>query len=110
MRRSDGAAAERRDWEWGRGARAAGVERRPVRWMAMGSYGRLGRIWTFLRLWCVRRKPCPYLALKLTLFLNRPKRESIRHTSSRSSTVCIQIDFQANGMFHANRAPILHQD
>ena len=24
--------------------------------------------------------------------------------------MCVQIDFQAFGMFHANRAPILHQD
>ena len=27
----------------------------------------------FLRLWCIRRKSCTYLAPKLTLFLNRPK-------------------------------------
>jgi len=24
--------------------------------------------------------------------------------------MCVQIDFQAFGMFHENRAPILHQD
>ena len=30
----------------------------------------------FLRLWCIRRKPCTYLAPKLTLFLNRPNRAS----------------------------------
>jgi len=59
----------------------------------------------FLRLWCIRHKPCTYLALKLTLFLNRPKWDSIWHTSSRSSIGCIQIDFQVYGMFHANRAP-----
>ena len=31
----------------------------------------------FLRLCCIRRKPCTYLAPKLRLFLNRPKRDSI---------------------------------
>ena len=62
------------------------------------------------RLWCIRCKLCTYFALKLTISPNGPKRDSIWHTSSRSSIVWIQIDFQAYGMFHANRAPILHQD
>jgi hypothetical protein len=31
----------------------------------------------FLRLWYICRKPCTYLALKLTLSLNGPKRASI---------------------------------
>jgi len=39
----------------------------------------------FLSLWCIRRKLCTYLAAKLTLSPNRPKRDSIWHMSSRSS-------------------------
>ena len=62
----------------------------------------------FLR--AIRRKLCNYLAPKLTLSPNRPKRDFIWHTSSRSSIGCVQIDFWAYGTFHANRAPILHQD
>jgi len=61
-------------------------------------------------LWCIRCKPCTYLAPKLTLSLNGPKWDSVWHMSSRSSIWCVQIDFWAYGMFHANRAPILHQD
>ena len=38
------------------------------------------------------------------------KQDFVWHTSSRSSIMCLEIDFQAFGMFHANRAPILHQD
>ena len=64
----------------------------------------------FLRLWCIRHKLCTYLAPKLTISPNRPKQNSICHTSSSSSIGCIQIDFQAYGMFHANRAPTLHKD
>jgi hypothetical protein len=64
----------------------------------------------FLRLWCIRPKLCTYLALKLIMSTNGPKQDSIRHTSSRSSIGCIQIDFQAYGMFHANYAPTLHKD
>jgi hypothetical protein len=47
----------------------------------------------FLRLWCIWRKLCTYLAPKLTLSLNGPKRDSIWHTSSRSSIGCVQIWF-----------------
>jgi len=64
----------------------------------------------FLRLWCIRHKLCTYVALKLTMSANGPKQDSIWHTSSRSSIGCVQIDFQAYGMFFANHAPILHQD
>jgi hypothetical protein len=63
----------------------------------------------FLRLRCIRRKLCTYLALKLTLPSNGPKRDSIWHTSSTSSVRCVQIDFWAYGTFHANYTPILHQ-
>ena len=66
---------------------------------------------------CTGHKPCNYLAPKLILSPTRPKRDSIWYTSSSSSIGCIyrsigcvQIDFWAYGMFHANRAPILHQD
>ena len=64
----------------------------------------------FLSLWCIMRKLCTYPALKLIMSTNGPKQDSIWHTSSRSSNMCVQIDFQGYGMFHANRAPILHQD
>ena len=37
----------------------------------------------FLRLWCIRRKLCTYLELKLTLSPNRPKRDSIWHSHLR---------------------------
>ena len=39
----------------------------------------------FLRLWCIRRKLCTYLALKLTMSTNGPKQDSIWHRSSWSS-------------------------
>jgi len=64
----------------------------------------------FLRLWCFRHKLRIYLAPKLTLSPNRPKQDSIWHTSSKSSIGCIQIDFLTYGTFHANCATILHQD
>ena len=51
----------------------------------------------FLRLWCIRHKLCTYIAPKLTLSTNRPKRDSIRHTSPRSSIGCVQIDFLTCG-------------
>jgi hypothetical protein len=46
----------------------------------------------FLRLWCIRRKLCTYLALKLTMSTHGPKQDLIWHTSSRSSIGCVQID------------------
>ena len=64
----------------------------------------------FLRLWGIRCKLCTYLAPKLTMSPNGPKRDSICHTSSRSFIGYIQLDFQAYGMFHANHAPTLHKD
>ena len=47
-------------------------------------YHRVHPKW-FLSLWCNRCKLCTYLAPKLTLSPNRPKRDSIWHMSSRSS-------------------------
>ena len=47
-------------------------------------YHRVHPKW-FLSLRCIRRKLCTYLAPKLTLSPNRPKRDSIWHMSSRSS-------------------------
>ena len=70
-------------------------------------YHRVRLKW-FLSLWCIRRKPCTYLLQKLTLSLNKPKQDSIWHTSSRSYSVL--IDFWAYRIFHANRASILHRD
>ena len=67
------------------------------------------RLKWFLSLWCIRCKLCTYLAPKQTLSPNRP-RDSIWHTSSRSSIGCVQIDFLTYGTFHANCATILHQD
>jgi len=55
----------------------------------------------YVRLWCIRHKLCTYLAPKLTLSPNRPKRDNRRHTSSRSSIGSVQIDFLTYGMFHA---------
>jgi hypothetical protein len=64
----------------------------------------------FVSVWCIRQKLCTYLAPKQTLSPNRPKRDYIWHMTSRSSIRCVQIDFRAYGTFHANHAPILHQD
>ena len=47
-------------------------------------YHRVHPKW-FLSLWCIRHKLCTYLAPKLTLSPNRPKRDSIWHMSSLSS-------------------------
>jgi hypothetical protein len=57
-----------------------------------------------------RRKPCTHLAPKLTLPKNGPKRASTRATSPRSTIGCVQNDFYANGIFGANRAPVLHRN
>jgi hypothetical protein len=64
----------------------------------------------FLRLCYVWFKLWIYLAPRLTLSPNGPKRDSTWHTSPRSSIGCVQIDFRAYGTFDANRAPILYQD
>jgi hypothetical protein len=64
----------------------------------------------FLSLWYVWRKPCTYLALKLTLSSNGPKWDSTWPTSPRSFIGCIQNDFWACGTFDTICAPILHQD
>ena len=55
-------------------------------------YHRMRLKW-FLSLWCIRRKSCTYLLPKLTLSLNEPKQDTIRHTSSRNYIRCVQIDF-----------------
>jgi hypothetical protein len=65
---------------------------------------------SFLSLWYVRRKPCTYLAPILTLYSNRPKRDSTWLTSPWSTIGCIQNYFRVNGLFSANHAPILRQD
>jgi hypothetical protein len=78
----------------------------------------------FMRPWYIWRKPCTYLAPKLTMSLNRPKRASIWASSPRSTIRCIQNNFWASsprstihyvqndfwgyGTFGANCAPILH--
>ena len=69
-------------------------------------YHRVHPKW-FLSLWCIRHKPCTYLASKLTLSPNSPKQDSIWHMSSRSSIMCVQIDFWAYGTVHANCASYL---
>jgi hypothetical protein len=63
-----------------------------------------------MSLWYTWRKPCTYLASRLTPSLNRPKQDSIGPTSLRSSIDCDQNKFSAYGTLGANRAPILHQD
>jgi hypothetical protein len=61
-----------------------------------------------LSLWYVRRKPCTYLASRLALSPNKPKRASTWAMSPRSTIGCIQNDICAYGTFGANRVPILH--
>jgi hypothetical protein len=61
----------------------------------------------FLSLWYFRHKPCTYLASRLALSPNGPKRDSTRSTSPRSTIGCMQNDFRAYVTFSANRAPIL---
>jgi hypothetical protein len=62
------------------------------------------------RLLRVQRKPCTYLALKLTLSPNRPKRAFTWPTSPRSSIWCAQNDVRAYATFVPNLAPILRRD
>jgi hypothetical protein len=61
-----------------------------------------------LSLWYVRHKPCTYLASRLALSPNKPKRASTWALSPRSTIRCVQNDFCAYGMFGANCAPIMH--
>jgi hypothetical protein len=63
----------------------------------------------FSSLWYVQRKLCTYLALRIALSPNRPKRPSTLPTSPRCSIRCVQNDFQAYGKLGASRAPILLQ-
>jgi hypothetical protein len=58
----------------------------------------------------VWRKPCTYLALKLTLSPNGQKRDSTWPTSPSNSIQCAQNDIHTPSMLGANRAPILRQD
>jgi hypothetical protein len=64
----------------------------------------------FLSLCYVWRKPCTYLASRLTPSPNGPKQDSIGPTSLRSSIDCDQNNFWAYGTLATNRAPILCQD
>jgi hypothetical protein len=61
----------------------------------------------FLRLWYIQRKPCTYLALRIALSPNEPKRASTWASSPRSTIRCVQNDFWGYGMFGKNRALIL---
>jgi hypothetical protein len=56
----------------------------------------------FLNLWYIYRKPCTYLALKLTRSPNGKKWDSTWPTSLRSFIGCVQNDGRANGTFDAN--------
>jgi hypothetical protein len=56
----------------------------------------------------VRRKPCTYLALTLTLSPNGLKQASTLASTPRSTIPCVRNDFWASGMFGVNRAPIFH--
>jgi hypothetical protein len=62
----------------------------------------------FSSLWYVRRKPCTYLALKLTPSPNGPKEDSTWASLPRSTIGCIQNNFWPYDTFGADRAPILH--
>ena len=62
----------------------------------------------FLRLWCIRRKMCTYLALKLTMSTNGQKQDSILHSSSTNR--CFQNGFLDYGALGANHAHILHRN
>jgi hypothetical protein len=53
----------------------------------------------FLSLWYVRCKPCTYLASRLALSPNGPKRVSTWASSSSNSIGCIKNYFLACGMF-----------
>jgi hypothetical protein len=64
----------------------------------------------FMRLWYIWRKPCTYLALKLTLSPNGPKRASIWASSPGSTIRCIQNNFWAYGTYSAKHAPIMHRN
>jgi hypothetical protein len=64
----------------------------------------------FLSLWYVRCEPCTYLAKSIAKSPNELNQACTRNSSLRNTTGCVQNDFWANGMFGANRAPILCQD
>jgi hypothetical protein len=54
-------------------------------------------------------QPCTYLASRLALSPNKPKRASTWASSPRSTIGCVRNDFWAYGTFDANRAPIVRQ-
>jgi hypothetical protein len=60
--------------------------------------------------WYIRRKPCTYLVLRLTLSPNGVKQASTWHTLRRSTIRCAQNNFHARGTFSANRASFLRRD
>jgi hypothetical protein len=55
-------------------------------------------------------KQCIYLASRLALSPNRPKRASTWASAPRSTIRCIEKDLWAYGTFGTDHAPILHQD
>jgi hypothetical protein len=57
--------------------------------------------------WYVRCKPCTYLASKLALSPNGPKRASTWASSPRSTIWRVQIDFWAYGTFGAKSCTYL---
>jgi hypothetical protein len=69
-------------------------------------YHRVRRKW-FLSLWYVWRKLCNYLAPTLTLYPNKPKRDSTWPTSTGVPLGAYKMISETCGMFGANRAPIL---
>jgi hypothetical protein len=77
--------------------------------LSTSGYRRVSPNW-FLSRWYIWCKPCTDLAPTVTLSPKREKWDSTWPTSPKGSIGCVQNDFWANGTFHANRAPILHQD
>ena len=62
----------------------------------------------FPSLWYSQRKPCTYLASRLALSPNGPKRAFTCASSPRSNVRCVQKDCWVDVTFSANHAPILH--
>jgi hypothetical protein len=60
-----------------------------------------------LSLWYVRRKTCTYLATRLALSPNEPKRAFTWAWSTRSSVKCVQTDFWASGTIGAKTCTYL---
>jgi hypothetical protein len=62
----------------------------------------------FLSPWYVWCKPCTYLVLTLTSWMNGLEQDSTWPPSPRSTNECVQNDFWACGTFSVNYAPTLH--